>query len=112
MSQGGRRSREVKAKEDSDIWKMYQSKYWPSGFFGRGYIQLTWRKNYELWSKLTGVDLVSNPDAVLQPELSALILVKGMNEGAVYKSQTVAVYQCHSVRLHQCPQNSKRHVSR
>lgn len=73
--------REIKAKEDSDIWKLYQSKYWPSGFFGRGYVQLTWRKNYELWSKLTGVDIVNNPDAVLQPELSALILVKGMNEG-------------------------------
>jgi putative chitinase len=39
---------------------------------GRGFIQLTGRDNYALSSKFLGVDLVNNPDLVLQPEYCAL----------------------------------------
>jgi putative chitinase len=54
-------------------------------FFGRGYVQLTWRSNYTKMGKAFGVDLTSSAaaaDQVLQPALAAKIMFKGMEEGA------------------------------
>jgi predicted chitinase len=50
---------------------------------GRGYVQLTGRGNYaRVGSRLRPpVDLVKNPEKVLQPELAARIIVQGMKEG-------------------------------
>lgn len=50
-------------------------------YYGRGHVQLTWRKNYEKAGDKLGVDLVRNPDDALRPDLSAKILVLGMVEG-------------------------------
>ncbi len=46
-------------------------------FMGRGFVQLTGRRNYADWSKRTGLDLVGNPDLVVKPEIAARILVQG-----------------------------------
>lgn len=51
-----------------------QQRYWPSGFFGRGYVQLTWEKNYRRYGNALGIDLVANPDKALEPETAARIL--------------------------------------
>src|ERR1035437_5975070 len=57
-----------------------QSKpYWP--FIGRGFVQLTWRANYEKAGALIGVDLVAHPELALQPDIAAKILVLGMQQG-------------------------------
>jgi len=50
---------------------------------GRGYVQLTGRGNYARVGNLLKppVDLVKNPDLVLQPELAARIIVLGMKLG-------------------------------
>ncbi|MGJ4857081.1 glycoside hydrolase family 19 protein [Labrys sp. La1] len=50
-------------------------------YYGRGYVQLTWKYNYERASKELGVDLVSNPDKAMQPEIAAPVAVLGMMEG-------------------------------
>ena len=50
-------------------------------FKGRGFVQLTGRKNYKRYSDLLGVDLVSNPDLAAGPTLSAQITVDGMTNG-------------------------------
>ncbi len=50
-------------------------------FKGRGYVQLTGRRNYTDWSRRLGMDLVSNPRAVENPEVAAKILVGGMMQG-------------------------------
>lgn len=52
-------------------------------FRGRGYVQITGRRNYTLYSQKTGKDLVGNPDLVAQDQdLSRFILVDGMKTGA------------------------------
>ncbi|WP_198170803.1 glycoside hydrolase family 19 protein [Deinococcus arboris] len=42
-------------------------------FRGRGLIQLTGRANYQTYGRLVGVDLVSQPDQLLQYGVSALV---------------------------------------
>jgi putative chitinase len=46
-------------------------------FAGRGFVQLTGRRNYADWSRRTGLDLLKEPDLVLQPAVAARILVEG-----------------------------------
>jgi hypothetical protein len=53
--------------------------YYP--FVGMGYVQLTWRKNYEDWSKRLGVDFVANPKKLLEPQNAVRVLVDGMRLG-------------------------------
>lgn len=50
-------------------------------FYGRGYVQLTWRENYVKASAALGMDLVSNPDEALQPGTAAAIMLLGMDRG-------------------------------
>lgn len=54
-------------------------KYYP--YVGMGYVQLTWRENYEKAGKNLGVDFVSNPKLLLEPRYAAPILITGMKEG-------------------------------
>ncbi|GAA0196221.1 hypothetical protein GCM10009122_60730 [Fulvivirga kasyanovii] len=58
-----------------------QSRYWSSGYYGRGFVQITWKANYEKAKELTGVDVVTYPDKVLSPKVAAAIAVKGMING-------------------------------
>jgi predicted chitinase len=48
-----------------------QMRYWPSGYNGRGYIQLTWQKNYEAAGKALKIDLLGNPGLALEPAIAA-----------------------------------------
>ena len=66
----------VKEKESknpaSAVYKA-QRRYYPSGYYGRGYIQLTWKDNYKAAGLALGVDLLSKPDLALDPAISARI---------------------------------------
>lgn len=68
-----------------------KSPYWRDGWFGRGIIQLTHRSNYERLSPVVGVDLTSNPDAALDPSISALIAIKGC-EGGLFTGKALKDY--------------------
>jgi len=48
---------------------------------GRGDVMITGRRNYTLFSKLLGIDLVNKPKLALDPKISARILIKGCTEG-------------------------------
>jgi putative chitinase len=50
-------------------------------YYGRGYVQLTWKANYQKMSALTGADLVHHPELALDPKLAALIMCEGMKGG-------------------------------
>ncbi|MCI0490182.1 MAG: hypothetical protein L0229_26615 [Blastocatellia bacterium] len=50
-------------------------------FHGRGYVQITGRRNYAKAKALTGVDLISDPDRAKEPELAYRIAIQGMKEG-------------------------------
>ena len=50
-------------------------------FHGRGYVQLTGRRNYTKAKNLTGVDLLTNPDDAKDPALAYQIAIQGMKEG-------------------------------
>jgi predicted chitinase len=50
-------------------------------YYGRGHVQLTWLDNYQRCSPDAGVDLVKDPDAMLDPRTSARVLVKGVIDG-------------------------------
>lgn len=62
-------------------------------WYGRGYIQLTHNTNYALWSKWTGVDLVSNPDILITDlDLSAFIACSGVKFGSFTASPPISHY--------------------
>lgn len=53
--------------------------YFP--YYGRGYVQLTWKTNYQKYSEILNVSLVENPDLALQPEIALFVLVHGIKTG-------------------------------
>lgn len=50
-------------------------------FYGRGHVQLTWRKNYRRAGLALGVPLEADPDRALEGATSARIMVWGMEGG-------------------------------
>ncbi|HMO69730.1 MAG TPA: hypothetical protein PKE25_13965 [Novosphingobium sp.] len=46
-------------------------------FHGRGFVQLTGRRNYADWSARLGLDLIAEPDRCLEPAIAARILIEG-----------------------------------
>ena len=55
-------------------------KYYP--YYGRGLVQLTWDFNYKKYSEILSIDLVNQPEIVLEPSISLFIFVHGMCSGA------------------------------
>lgn len=54
--------------------------YYP--YYGRGFVQLTWKSNYDKAGKRLGIDLLSDPDLALNPLYAADIMVYGMKHGS------------------------------
>lgn len=51
-------------------------------YYGRGFVQLTWRDNYRKMGKSLNLDLEGNPDMALNPTVAAEILAEGMMLGS------------------------------
>ena len=64
----------------SEEWRRQNLRYYP--YYGRGFVQLTWKANYQKYAAILGVDLVHNPDKALEPEIALFILVHGFKTGA------------------------------
>jgi len=63
----------------SESWRKRHLRYYP--YFGRGFVQITWKENYEKFGKILGIDLAIHPDLALFPKYAAFILVYGMKHG-------------------------------
>lgn len=50
-------------------------------WLGRGYVQLTHKRNYERLGARLGIDLAGDPAAAMRPAVAAAVLVTGMAEG-------------------------------
>lgn len=55
-----------------------QTRYWDTGYMGRGFAHITWQANYAKFGKLLGIDLVGNPALAETPSVAAIIIVYGM----------------------------------
>lgn len=53
----------------------------PHIYYGRGYVQLTWLKNYVKMRELLGVDFVNHPELTMEYKNAANIMIKGMLGG-------------------------------
>ena len=63
----------------SEEWRKRHLRYYP--YYGRGYVQITWKENYEKFSKLFDEDFVNFPDKMLEPKWAAKTIVIGMRDG-------------------------------
>jgi putative chitinase len=65
----------------NENWRRAKLRYYP--FYGRGYVQLTWKNNYQRADQELelGNRLINNLDLALDPVIAAKIMVKGMQEG-------------------------------
>jgi len=50
-------------------------------YYGRGFVQLTWKRNYQTFTDLLGVDLVNDPGLALDPDDAYKIMSIGMAKG-------------------------------
>ena len=63
----------------SENWRKNNLRYYP--FYGRGFVQLTWKNNYEKYSRILGVDMASDPDIAMQPKVALFVLAHGFKTG-------------------------------
>lgn len=63
----------------SEDWRRRNLSYHP--WFGRGLTQITHKSNYEYYSDIFGQDFVSDPDKVLEPNVSLFIILHGFKYG-------------------------------
>ena len=71
--------------------KLYttQMRYWPSGYYGRGYIQLTWEANYRAMGLALNLDLLGHPELACRPDVAARILAYYFRHEGVAKAADV-----------------------
>lgn len=79
----GRAQRLVPITEKGSDKYLKSKKYYP--FIGRGFVQLTWEANYKKYyphiKARFNVDILKHPEALLNPQISAFVLVHGMKYG-------------------------------
>lgn len=68
----GRGKGRVYGKRDPQTGKTY---------YGRGFVQITWKTNYAKLSKVVGEDLVEHPEKALELDIATKILFEGMIGG-------------------------------
>ncbi|WP_026330600.1 chitinase [Agrobacterium sp. 10MFCol1.1] len=77
---------------------MVRKPYWRpdaegKSWLGRGFVQLTHRRNYEAMSQLTGVDLLERPERAMEPDVATAILIHGMVAGSFTGRKLADVFE-------------------
>lgn len=65
--------------DKAEKWRRKNLHYYP--YYGRGYVQLTWKDNYKKASKELNEDFVAKPDGVMEPSRAVKIMFDGMEKG-------------------------------
>lgn len=63
----------------SENWRKNNLRYYP--YYGRGYVQLTWRRNYREYQDVLVEKLINNPDLALDKKIALFVLVHGFKLG-------------------------------
>jgi len=63
----------------SEAWRKRNLRYYP--YYGRGFVQLTWKNNYKKYSDILDVDMLREPDIALRPNVALFVLVHGFKTG-------------------------------
>lgn len=70
----------------SEAWRKKNLRYWPH--YGRGFVQITWPRNYEWLDKASADagltkpgEILANLDLAMRPDIAALALRLGLEEG-------------------------------
>ncbi len=50
-------------------------------YFGRGFVQITWKRNYRRMGEKFGIDLINSPDKALEHDIAIKIMIYGSEEG-------------------------------
>lgn len=78
---GAMREKRASKWRQPGLYKL-QNRYWLSGYYGRGPVQLTWRDNYRKFQEITGKPILDNPDLLLiDLQLGYEITIHGMTKG-------------------------------
>ena len=96
----------VEAFWKTDAWRRQNLRYYP--WHGRGFVQLTWEKNYQRAARETGQPLDKNPDLALQPDIAAAIIVAGMREGWFTGKKLADYRDAPEIRFRQCAPHRQR----
>lgn len=81
--------------------KWVKEPYWRDGWFGRGQLQVTHRRNYQKFG-------ISNPADMLDPEVSAKAAIRGMVEG-LFTGKKLADYHFPAA-LDEPPERNPRRI--
>lgn len=64
----------------SESWrKRNLRRYYP--YYGRGYVQITWKTNYQKYAQILNLSLVEKPDLVMKPGVALFIIIHGFKHG-------------------------------
>ena len=70
----------------SEAWRKANLRYWP--WYGRGYVQITWERNYRKADAAAAAgglikpgELLANADLAMRLDIAAMIMRRGMAEG-------------------------------
>ena len=67
----------AQAEHQPELFSM-QAKYFP--YVGRGYVQITWRANYDHYGKVIGVNLLGTPALACEPGIASKIFAAFFHE--------------------------------
>lgn len=67
----------------SEDWRKANLRYWPH--YGRGYVQITWKRNYDLFTRLVKEHLnirIKGMDDFMHPNIAFFTLIYGFKNGS------------------------------
>lgn len=65
---------------NAEAWRKKNLRYYP--YYGRGFVQITWKDNYSKFTKLMGIDFVNTPDLVMDLTNAFHIMLYGFIHGS------------------------------